>query len=532
MSLTSIFKKEYVVGLDIGSSSVKLVQFVRKEDGPHLANARLQEISPGADNAAREANTVTAIMEIVKGIDLKRSRVIVNVNCPQTAIKKVIAPYMSKAELREGIKLVAKNYFPFPVDGSLIDFEILGDIVEKGIRKYELVVAACPTATVDKYLSLLNKAGVKPASFVISSYSFQSIAVGMHPGKDEANCFIDIGAAYTELIICKGGKLAFSRKLPISGSDFTKAMTTALVSDRGRMQLSLAEAEKIKREIGLPLESDSKLIAGKLSHGQILSMMRTVLEQFAGEIERCFDYYREEAGGAKIDSIILFGGGASLTNLVKLLSDMIGTEVRTGDCLKALKVETNALPERSGLERRLDMAVGAALSETGGINLLPVEVKDQKKRFIKRGTVEAVGTAVIFAFALIYVGMKIQLENFTKRIAADKIETSALQPQFRKAEAMILANKVLADEPQWEDVFMELSNLIPDNIYMTDISMKNKIITMKGVVGAADGEQALSDFIIILEKGIFNNVKLVSSKELAEKAGIEFELKCWIDYEK
>ena len=129
--------------------------------------------------------------------------------------------------------------------------------------------------------------------------------------------------------------------------------------------------------------------------------------------------------------------------------------------------------------------MGAALSETNGINLLPVEFKEEKKRFIKRGTVEAVATAIIFAFALIYTGMKIRLDNLTKKIAADKIETSALQPEFRKAEAKILANKVLADEPQWEDIFMEFSNLIPDNIYVTDVNMKSRTITMKGVVSAA-----------------------------------------------
>ena len=531
MSSNSIFKKEYVVGLDIGTSSVKLAQFIEKEDGPHLVKARLQEILPYTDDAAKEANIVTAILEIVKGIELKKSSVIVNVNCPQTAIKKVVAPHMPKAELKDGIRLVAKNYFPFSVDESLIDFEILGDIVEKGIRKYELVVAACPTTTVNKYLSLLNKAGIKPNSFVISSYSLQSIAVDMHPGKDETNCFIDIGATHTELIICKGGKLAFSRKLPISGLDFTKAMTTALVSDRGRIQLSLAEAEKIKRETGLPPESDSKLISGKLSRGQILSMLRTVLEQFASEIERCFDYYREETGGAKIDSVILFGGSASLINLTKMLSDLIGTEVRIGDAFKGLIVESNALGGKIGLERCLEMAVGAAVSEAEGINLLPVEVKEKKKRSIKRGTIEAVGAAIILVLAFIYMGMKIKLENFTKRIITDKIEMSALQPQFSKAQATILANKVLIDEPQWEDVFMELSNLIPDNMYITNISMKSKTITIKGVVSAADGEQALSDFVLILENGIFNNVKLVNSKELAEKAGIEFELKCWVNYE-
>jgi hypothetical protein len=55
---------------------------------------------------------------------------------------------------------------------------------------------------------------------------------------------------------------------------------------------------------------------------------------------------------------------------------------------------------------------------------------------------------------------------------------------------------------------------------------------MKGIVESADGQGILADFILTLEKGLFNNVKLVESKNLPDKPGVEFELKCWIDYEK
>ena len=111
MSLNFVFKKEYVVGLDIGTSSVKLAQFVQKEDGPHLVRARLQEIPQDANDVTRDANLVSAIRDLTKGIDLKKSRVVVTVNCPQTAIKKVSTPYMPKAELRDGVKLIVNNFF-------------------------------------------------------------------------------------------------------------------------------------------------------------------------------------------------------------------------------------------------------------------------------------------------------------------------------------------------------------------------------------------------------------------------------------
>jgi Tfp pilus assembly PilM family ATPase len=92
-----------------------------------------------------------------------------------------------------------------------------------------------------------------------------------------------------------------------------------LVSDKGKIKLSLEEAERIKREVGIPPEGESKMIDDKILTTQLLSMIRSPLEQLVNEIDRCFDYYREESGGGKIDSLMLFGGGALLKGLQQFL---------------------------------------------------------------------------------------------------------------------------------------------------------------------------------------------------------------------
>lgn len=529
--LPGVFKKDFVVGLDIGTNSIKIAQFRKSESELVLVRADLKEIIRTDDESLHEKKIVSVLKDLFRGIDVKKSKIMVNINCPQTAIKKVIAPYMPKVELADGIRLEAENYFPFPVNESLLDFEILGDVIEKGIRKYEVVVATSPVKTVDKYLSLLEKAGIKPASFVCSSYALQKLAGYAYSKENQTRCFIDIGELHAELVILKGKYLMFSRKIPVAGSDFTKAMTEVLVSDRGKTQLSLNEAEKIKRETGIPSETESKIIDDKISTTQILSLLRVPLEQLVNEIERCFDYYREETGGGKIDSIILFAGGASLGGLVKSLSDSLGIEVKLGDSLEGIKVESGAISERDKVSHRLELAVGAALGAAKGINLLPPEIKEETKRVIKRGAIEAIATAVVLVLLFIYIGMRIQLSNLQKRISVAKLELSSLQLQLAKAQAQALADLVLAEEPYWEGIFKELSNLIPAYIQITNFSMKNNVITMKGIVGSEEGEQAFSNFMLVLEKGIFKNVKLVRTKNLPQKSGNEFELRCWVDYE-
>jgi type IV pilus assembly protein PilM len=525
------FKKGYVVGLDLGSSAVKMAQFAEKEGGFYLVRADLREFKPSEGAALNEEAVVSALGSLLKGIDVKRSRIIANINCPQTAIKKVLAPYMPKAELKEGLELEAKNYFPFPVDESSLDFEILGDVVEKGVRKYEVLVAVSPKKTVDRYMSLLEKAGLRPDSIIPSSYALQKVAGYSHYGEDKTRCFIDIGAFYTELVILNEKRPVLFRKIPIAGMDFTRTMTGTLLSDRGRTQLSIEEAERIKREVGRPAATDSTLIDGKISAAQILSMLRPTAEQLASEIERCFDYYREESGGGKIDCITLFGGGSAPGRLIGYLSDNLGTEVKLGDAIEGLTVEREAVPGREKLGYRLDLAVGAALSQAKGINLLPAEVKEKTKRVFKRGTIEGIATAVILILALVYIGMGIQLGNYQKRVAVAGLELSGLQNQLKKVEAQVIINKMLMDEPQWEEIFKELSNIIPDKIHIANIKMENNIITMKGVAAPPEGNQVLAAFMLTLENGLFDNVRLVESKKLGAAGGVEFELKCWVDYE-
>ncbi|UCD54787.1 MAG: pilus assembly protein PilM [Candidatus Omnitrophota bacterium] len=535
--IMELFKKDYIIGLDIGTSSVKMAQFTKKEDGLYLVKAEIKEIaSPlsrglaSSECPGNDAEILPVLKDLFRGIDVKKSKIIVIINCPKTSMKAAKIPYMPKTELRNAINLEAKNYFPLPADDSSLDYEILGDIVEKGVRKYEVAVAVSPKKTVNRYLSLLGKAGIKPHSFIPYDGALQKLAEHSYPKEDKTACFLVMSELYTELAIFKGKSLMFSRKIPVTGRDITKAMTGVLASDKGKIKLSMEEAEKIKREVGIPAEGDeAKIIDGKISTVQILSMLRMPLEQLVSEVERCFDYYREESDGGTVDSLALFGGGASLGGLIKFLSERLGIEISLGDALRGLNVEKDAVKERHKISHRLGLAIGASLTEGKGINLLPPEIKEEVKRIVKRGMIEVIITVVIIISLLLYIGMKIELSNLQKRSSVARFEISSLQPQLKRAEAHHLASMVLVDEPYWEDVFKELSNLIFPDIYLTNMKLERGIIIMKGVVASEDAESILSNFMLTLEKGIFRNVKLVRTRDLKDKSGTEFELKCELD---
>lgn len=504
----------------MGHSSIKLVQLAKREAGLTLIKTQLKEITP--------SNKLDVLKELLKEFDPKQTKIIAAFNCSETALRVITVPVMPKVELKAAIQHEAKNYFPFPIEDCAFDFEIIGEVQDKGIKKNRVMVAASPKKTIDEILALFKKAGVTPFSLMPVSCALQKLAVSTRPSRGQIECLIDIGGKHSELIIVRSKELIFSRKVPIAGDDFTAALTGVLVSERGRTALSLPEAEQIKREIGIPRPDEEKIIGGKISTSQILSMLHSPLEQFAGEINRCFDYYREETGGAIVKSIVLFGRGAELKGLANSLSEEWGIPVQLGNPLEGLRLEAQLIRPDEGFAPYA-AALGTALSQGSGINLLPVEIKEEIQRAVKRATVQSISIAVVLTLAFFYIGMRIQLGNFQKRISVAQFERESLRHELERVAEQSVVHSVLGDEPYWDDLFKELSNVIPSTIYLNNLEMRNQIITMKGTIVSTDREGILSDFIRDLEAGLFKNVKLVTRREKPDRSATEFTLEAGWD---
>ena len=477
---------------------------------------------------AYEKNLLFALHDLMKDVKVKRCDFIVSVNDERTGMRVVTVPPMPRGELAEAIKMEAKNYFPFPIDEGLLDFEILGEILEEGMKKKRVAVATSPRKTVERYLAVLKKAGIKPLSLIPVPYALYKLGQGFDSQEGKTRCLVDIGLYHTECVIFKGRDLIFSRKIPVAGADFTKALTGVLVSDRGKTQLSAEEAEKVKMDVGIPAENESRIIGDKISITQVLSLMRSPVEQLVGEMDRCFNYYREETGGGAIDQVILSGQGASLKGLSQSLAEGLGMEIHLADSFGKLKFSAETLRPAQELHS-FAVAFGAALSAGEGMNLLPPEFKEETKRTFARAGIQSACAAAVLLIVFLYIGMKIQLSNLDQRIAVARSELSSLQVLLGQAEEQSIAKGILAGEPYWEDVFRELSHLAAEGLYLAELSMKERVITLKGRIVAREREGILSSFIQRLEQGIFRNVRLVTAMETSDKSATEFELECWVD---
>ena len=508
-------KKKYVIGLDIGTASIKLAQFSKQDDGLSLIKVKFIEITKAQD-------ALLSLKEICREVDLKGSEVIALVNSREAMVKRIVVPRMPDSELKEALCLEAKNYFPVSIADSALDFEITGDVLEKGIKKTELLAAVCPNALIREHLHLLSQAGIKPAGIIHPGLALYAL-LRLKKLKDGRNiAALAIGKTFSELIIIKDERLALNRKLPVSGDDFTKAAMSPLSSLSGKIQLTYEEAEKIKRDYGIPEQLGAQLLENKISTAQLFSLFRPVAEKLAQEIERSFDYHRQENQGERVDKLILFGAGAQLKGLARFLSGELGLEVEIYNALEGVNLREGAVNETVVISSIAE-AAGAGITNVKGINLLPLEMKQEAKNLAKGAALKALVSAGLTLMILVFIGMRIRLDILNKTIKSAEFELEALKRQFGAPQDWVLINKILMHQPYYEDVLKEISSSIPNGICLKEMKMAKGSLTLKGSILSSDkSESRLSDFIHSLESGIFKNVRFVKIED--RESAKEFEL--------
>lgn len=391
-----------------------------------------------------------------------------------------------------------------------------------------VAVAVAPKKAVSEILQLLAKAGVRPDALVPPPSALQKLFEMSETKAEKAIGYLDIGAEHSDLLIFKGRDLVFCRKLPVAGLHFTREMTGVLMSDAGKAQLTLEEAEKLKRQIGIPGAGESVKVTETLSTSQIASMLRGPLETLVSEMDRSFRFYGELTGGEAAERVYLFGGGALLKGLAPALTQSLSVEVRLGDQLDGLKIQPQLVAPEEGLAP-FAVSLGAALTEGKGINLLPPEIKEAAKQSLRRGGLESAVLSAVLLFVFAYAGMKIELGNFQKRTAVARLEMSGLATELSELKTQIQAHNLIAREPYWDDVLQEISRLIPGGIYLTEMAWSGGKMVLKGIIVSKEKQAALSEFISGLEQGGLNRVKLVTTKEREDKVTSEFELEALLD---
>jgi type IV pilus assembly protein PilM len=347
-----LFGKKGIIGLDIGSRHIKVVQLNEVSDGYQLERIGIATLQPEliVDGSILDSlRVVEAIKELIANSDIRVKDTVLSVSGHSSVItKRITLPQMTDEELDESIKFEAEQYIPFDIEDVDVDFQVLGRRAEEG--QMDVLVIAVKKDKINEYVSVVKDAGLKPVIVDVDVFALENVYETNYEIIPEENiALVTIGASTINMNILKDGISVFTRDSSIGGNVLTEAL-------QKEFTISFDNAEKLKR---------GEAVEG-ISQEDVSSVLIATSEEIIAEISRSFDYFRSTSSNEDVNEVIFSGGGALVKDFAPLLSERLGVGVQLIEPFRNIDV-----PDKfdkgylKKIEPIVTIAVGLALRRVG-----------------------------------------------------------------------------------------------------------------------------------------------------------------------
>jgi type IV pilus assembly protein PilM len=272
------FGSKTIVGLDVGSSSIKAVELRKGRNGIEVAHLGLEPLAPDivVDSMIVDSGTVSsAISKLFTDNQIKTKSVATAVSGHSVIVKKISLPSMSDQELAETIQKEAAQHIPFDLADVNLDYQILSE--DAGNPQMDVLLVAVKKDKILNYTNVLSMAG-------------KTLAL------------LNLGASVMNINIVKGTTPLFPRDVSVGGHQYTDSLQKEL-------DLSFDDAESLK--LGNKV--------GTVSEDAKTPILQQVTEIIVLEIQKTFDFFRASAAGEHIEKIYLAGGSSKVPGLIEAL---------------------------------------------------------------------------------------------------------------------------------------------------------------------------------------------------------------------
>lgn len=347
--------KAYLLGLDIGSGSIKMLQLKESTGKLKVERFGMKPLPAEmiVDGSIMDGlGVVTAIKELAAEQKLKNKNVALSISGTSVIVKKITLPPMPSEELDKQIKFEAEQYIPFDINDVYLDFHILSQEEQSSTAQGEMEVLLVATKKdkLNDYANAVREAGLTPKVIDVDAFAVENMyCVNYDVSPGELTAIVNIGASVMNINILKGGVSAFTRDITVGGNRYS---------------------ERIQQDLGLSLEDAEAAKKGHLpdvNADALHQAIAAVDEEVATEIGRSFDYFRTTSPEEDIARIVLCGGCSKIKSLPVKISEHLGIETSVANPFK--KLDTTALKKsHEEIERvapEAAVVVGLALRREG-----------------------------------------------------------------------------------------------------------------------------------------------------------------------
>ncbi len=342
------------VGLDIGSSSIKMIQLKesrrRGQVGYSLASFGMKPLPPEAivDGALMNSTAIVqAIQELMAELRIKHKDVAIGVSGHSVIIKKISMPRMTQDELEESIQWEAEQYIPFDVKDVNIDTQILNPDADDATGQMEVLLVAAKKDMINDYTTVVREAGLEPVVVDVDAFAVQNMfSVNYDVSPNETVVLINAGASVVNINIISGGITVFTRDVTIGGNQFTEEI-------QKQLNVSYEEADELKK---------GGRTGDEIIPAEVERVLAQVAEQVAGEIQRSLDFYAGTAADASFSRVYLSGGTAKIPALFKTIESRVGVQVEIMNPFKNVEIDNRKFDPAFIMEVAPQAAVAVGLA--------------------------------------------------------------------------------------------------------------------------------------------------------------------------
>jgi type IV pilus assembly protein PilM len=340
---------QLVVGVDIGSHSVKVCQLKRADKAYSILNIGSAILPEGAvdDGALVDPEIVgSAISNLFKNLKIKNKKVGISISGYSVIVKKVNLAVMGEKEMEDHIMTEAEQYIPFDIQDVYIDFQDL-KTNKDGYERTDVMLVAAKKEIVDDYLSMLESIGLQATIVDIDGFALENTYEYNTP-KTENVALIDIGASKMNINIISKGMSVVARDIVVGSRQLTERIM-------GQFDLEFEEAEALK--VGVtPAEDKEK---------ELQEIFSSVCTQWILEIKKAIDLYHSNFSDAPLTRLVLSGGGSKVAGLTDYLNQETGIEVE----------RFNPFAKMKSSKRKIDpeylQQIGPEMAIASGIAIRP-----------------------------------------------------------------------------------------------------------------------------------------------------------------
>ena len=290
-----------LIGLDIGSSSIKVVELKEEKGMPVLQQLGIVPLSPETivEGAIIDSYDLINVMKhVASSYHIKNRKVAVSVSGTPVIVKRLTLAFMTEKELSESIDWEVERYLPFDLSEVNIDYHVLKSDEKK--NQLDVLIAAVKKDTIEEYLSVVSEAGFKLTVVDVDAFAVENTYQFNIEASGEATILVNLGASLMNINILSDGATTFTRDIALGGDSFTKEIQKQIGN-------TFDDAERLKTE--MELDSAQEII--------INNVLDTAKSAVANEILKSINFYNSTYEGKEVNKIVLSGGTALMVGMAQ-----------------------------------------------------------------------------------------------------------------------------------------------------------------------------------------------------------------------